>query len=163
LLDSPKLSSPISRLKHSDIIIQESSEIVAFSTHINNTLSSNDPLLSKLLPLSTDPDNIDLFDKVINVKFFSTGYDDTDNNYFQIQNGLILMRLINHIKEGSIDEKKINKSPSMNVYRKVENIQLVLKAAQALGCHIVNIHPEEIIDKKYVTSRLLSIALSVDI
>jgi hypothetical protein len=50
------------KIKYRDVS-QELSEIQAYSTFINNNFS-NDPLLSKLLPLNADPEHFNLYEKV---------------------------------------------------------------------------------------------------
>jgi hypothetical protein len=50
------------KIKYRDVS-QEISEIQAYSTFMNKHLA-NDPLLSKILPLNTDPDHLNLYEKV---------------------------------------------------------------------------------------------------
>jgi hypothetical protein len=52
------------------------------------------------------------------------------------------------ISEGAIDEKKINKTAGMSVYKKKDNIEAAIKAAEALGCHMINLRADDIMAKK---------------
>jgi hypothetical protein len=58
------------------------------------------------------------------------------------------LKLINFIQDGFVDEKKINKGANMSYQKKIENLQTAINAAQSLGCNIVSIHAEDIMDKK---------------
>jgi plastin-1 len=95
----------------------------AFSEHINHCLSE-DPHLQHLLPL--DSMSMDLFDK-------ST-------------NGLIMCKLINLAQYDAIDERAMNKQLNMNVYQKTENQNLALNAAKAIGCQVINIGAQDLIE-----------------
>lgn len=95
----------------------------AFSEHINFCLSS-DPALSKILPLNVD--SMDLFEKS--------------------NDGLILCKLINLASSDSIDERAMNIKENMNVYQKTENQNLALNAARAIGCQVVNIGAQDLIE-----------------
>eukprot|EP01035_Chromulina_nebulosa_P042059 gene42059-56949_t len=99
------------------------SEKQAFSEHINMCLS-HDLLVKELLPL--DVNSMDLFEKS--------------------SNGLILCKLINVAVVDSIDERALNVKPDMNVYQKSENQNLALNAAKAIGCQVVNIGSQDLID-----------------
>jgi pentose-5-phosphate-3-epimerase len=64
------------------------------------------------------------------------------------------MKLVNLIHEGSIDEKKFKKISNMSMHKKTDNVQTAINAAQSLGCNIVSIHAEDIMEKKYVISAI---------
>jgi len=98
-------------------------ETQAFSQHINN-IFSKDPLLARHLPL--DPTSHDLFNKC--------------------HDGLIMCKLINLASRDAIDERAINTKEGMNVYQKTENQNLVLNAAKAIGCQVVNIGAPDLIE-----------------
>ncbi len=95
----------------------------AFSSHINFCLG-HDQHLQRHLPL--DPDSMDLFSKT--------------------SDGLILCKLINLATSDAIDERAMNKKENMNVYQKTENQNLALNAAKAIGCQIINIGAQDLIE-----------------
>lgn len=95
----------------------------AFSQHINFCLA-HDALLQRHLPL--DPDSMDLFEKT--------------------SDGLILCKLINLASADAIDERAINKKENMNIYHKTENQNLVVNAAKAIGCQVINIGAQDLIE-----------------
>ena len=103
----------------------ELEECAAFSMYINNSLK-DDPLVARHLPLL--PDSTDLFDKLVD--------------------GLILASLLNTVVSGSVDIRRLNKSPKLNVFQRQENLNLCVSAASAIGCHIVNIGSRDIAEKK---------------
>jgi plastin-1 len=98
-------------------------EKIAFSEHINHCLSV-DPLCSRLLPI--DPHSMQLFEK--------TG------------DGILLCKLINLAQADTIDERAMNKKEGMNVYQKTENLNLVINAAKAIGCQVINIGAQDLIE-----------------
>ncbi|CAM9157581.1 unnamed protein product [Ectocarpus fasciculatus] len=100
-------------------------EKIAFSEHINQCLAG-DPACGRHLPLPTDQDSMALFERA--------------------NDGLILCKLINMASADTIDERAINKKESMNVYQKTENQNLALNAAKAIGCQVVNIGAQDLIE-----------------
>lgn len=95
----------------------------AFSEHINHCLSG-DPDLARLLPL--DSSSMDLFDKS--------------------SDGLLMCKLINLAQYDAIDERAMNKAANMNVYKMTENQNLALNAAKSIGCQIINIGAQDLIE-----------------
>lgn len=95
----------------------------AFSEHINICLG-RDPVLARHLPL--DPTSMELFTKT--------------------QDGLILCKLINLASHEAIDERTMNVKDTLNIYQKTENQNLVLNAAKAIGCQIINIGSFDLIE-----------------
>ena len=95
----------------------------AFSTHINQCLGG-DELLQRHLPL--DPDSDDLFAKC--------------------HDGLLLNKLINLAVSQTVDERALNKKDKLSVYQKIENLNLALNAAKSIGCQIVNIGAQDMIE-----------------
>ena len=58
-------------------------------------------------------------------------------------------KLINFCVPNTIDERSLNKSAkNMSIYQQLENHELALRSAEAIGCHIVNIRPKDIKDGK---------------
>mmetsp|Transcript_15071 Transcript_15071/g.25123 ORF Transcript_15071/g.25123 Transcript_15071/m.25123 type:complete len:586 (-) Transcript_15071:608-2365(-) len=95
----------------------------AFSEHINTCLGE-DPILARHLPL--DVTSMDLFEKS--------------------SDGLILCQLINLAQRDAIDERAVNNKDSINIYQKTENQNLVLNAAKAIGCQVINIGASDLIE-----------------
>lgn len=98
-------------------------EKVAFSTHINNCLAG-DELMARHLPL--DVENDDLFTK------------GTD--------GIMYCKLINLAVSQTVDERALNKKANPSIYQKIENLNLALNAAKGIGCQIVNIGAQDLIE-----------------
>jgi len=57
---------------------------------------------------------------------------------------LFLSKLVNLSQPGTIDENTINKGAKLSIYQIHENLTLALNSAQAIGCNIVNIGPEDL-------------------
>mmetsp|Transcript_1789 Transcript_1789/g.1800 ORF Transcript_1789/g.1800 Transcript_1789/m.1800 type:complete len:631 (-) Transcript_1789:462-2354(-) len=98
-------------------------EKIAFSEHINNCLR-NDPHAGRHLPL--DPNSYQLFERA--------------------GDGLIFCKLINLAVPDTIDERALNKRDVINVYQKTENVNLALNAAKSIGCQVVNIGAQDLIE-----------------
>jgi plastin-1 len=98
-------------------------EKIAFSEHINSCLADNADV-ARHMPLNTD--NYDLFDK--------TG------------DGLIFCALINLAVPDTIDVRALNRKPKLNIYHKTENLNLALNAARGIGCQVVNIGAQDLIE-----------------
>lgn len=107
--------------KHSFDSLEESQ----FVGHINDALH-DDEWISDKLPLTTE-------------SFME-----------QLTDGLVLAKMINHGVEGTIDERALNytagKKP-LSIFQKMENLQIVVNSAKAIGCSIVNVGPLDIRDK----------------
>ncbi|KAG7388811.1 phospholipid scramblase 1 [Phytophthora boehmeriae] len=102
-------------------------ETVAFTQHINNCLSTDKDVAS-LMPISMDAG---LFRSVCD--------------------GVLLCKLINAAVPETIDERALNfikKSKGLNVYQKTENQNLCINAAKSIGCSVVNIGPDDLIEGK---------------
>ncbi len=54
-------------------------------------------------------------------------------------------KLINTSVANTVDERAINKT-KLNVFRKQENQTLALNSASSIGCNIVNIGPQDIME-----------------
>ncbi|CAB4009606.1 plastin-3-like [Paramuricea clavata] len=104
------------------------SERIAFCDWVNSSLEE-DKDLNELRLLPVDPNSeTDLFKKV--------------------ENGILLCKLINLSAPDTVDERAINIKPEdkMNIYLKQENQILALNSASAIGCYIVNIGPEDLMN-----------------
>lgn len=102
------------------------SEQLAFSKWINQNLA-NDPDLN----LSTKPIN-----------------PETNDLYTRCNDGLVMCKLINFSVPNTIDERSLNKGKTITIYQQLENLELALRSAEAIGCHVVNIRPKDIRDGK---------------
>ena len=93
-----------------------------------NTVLREDTVCIKYLPI--DPDTMDVF---------ST-----------LKNGIILCKLINKAYPGTIDDRVINVKENMNVFLMAENLRLAINASKSIGCQVINIFPETIMEEKHV-------------
>nr|AGB97977.1 fimbrin 1 [Lilium longiflorum] len=99
------------------------SEKASYVAHINNYLGE-DPFLKKYLPL--DPATNDLFDLA--------------------KDGVLLCKLINVAVPGTIDERAINTKRVLNPWERNENHTLCLNSAKAIGCTVVNIGTQDLVE-----------------
>ncbi|KAL6067230.1 fimbrin [Balamuthia mandrillaris] len=97
----------------------------AFTIHINNLLK-DDPDLQDVLPM--DPESKDLFEVV--------------------SKGVLLCKLINRIKPGTIDPKKIVGDTEGLIFNAIENHNLSIEAARKLGCNVTNLGAQDFIEKQ---------------
>jgi len=103
------------------------SEQRAFSKWINQNLGSDADLGLAKRPI--DPDTRDL--------------------YTRCDDGLVLCKLINFSVPRTIDERSMNKSAKgLSIYQKLENLELALRSAEAIGCHVVNVRPSDVNEAK---------------
>jgi len=51
--------------------------------------------------------------------------------------------MVNRSQPGTIDERALNRG-KLNIYQIHENLTLALNSAQAIGCNIVNIGPDDL-------------------
>jgi plastin-1 len=93
-----------------------------------NTVLKDDQVCKKYLPI--DPDTMDVFTS--------------------LKNGIILCKLINKAYPGTIDDRVINVKENMNVFLMAENLKLAINASKSIGCQVINIFPETIMEEKYV-------------
>jgi len=98
-------------------------EKVAFSEHINHCLGETE-YVARHLPL--DVESYDLFEKA--------------------GDGLIFCALINLAVPDTIDVRALNKKANLNVYTKTENLNLALNAAKGIGCQVVNIGAQDLLE-----------------
>lgn len=56
--------------------------------------------------------------------------------------------MINFSVPNTIDERTINKGKNITIYQQLENLELALRSAEAIGCHVINIRPKDIRDSK---------------
>ncbi|XP_028756859.1 fimbrin-5-like [Neltuma alba] len=99
------------------------SEKASYVSHINNYLK-DDKFLKQFLPI--DPSTNALFDLV--------------------KDGVLLCKLINVAVPGTIDERAINTKQVLNPWERNENHTLCLNSAKAIGCTVVNIGTQDLIE-----------------
>jgi plastin-1 len=93
-----------------------------------NTVLKEDEIVKKYLPI--EPDSMDVFKS--------------------LKNGIILCKLINRALPGTIDERVINVKDNMNIFLMTENLKLALNAAKVIGCQIINVFPDTIINENLI-------------
>jgi plastin-1 len=99
-------------------------ETEAFADHINTVLQ-DDKHLKHLLPLK-DPK--DLFEAT--------------------KDGVLLCKLINSSRKGTIDERVINtyKGKPISAWQRAENQNLAINSAKGIGCVVVNVGPGDLMN-----------------
>ncbi|KAL7218837.1 hypothetical protein ACSBR2_012001 [Camellia fascicularis] len=144
----PKLKSSTSFLKATTTTLRHTiseSEKASFVAHINSFLRE-DPFLKEYLPL--DPSNNALFDLA--------------------KDGVLLCKLINVAVPGTIDERAINTKRVLNPWERNENHTLCLNSAKAIGCTVVNIGTQDLIEARPhlvvgLISQIIKIQLLADL
>ncbi|XP_037467890.1 fimbrin-4-like [Triticum dicoccoides] len=134
-------SSTTTLIHHSPNQAEKSSYVA----HINAYLG-NDPFLKKYLPI--DPTGNDLFDLV--------------------RDGVVLCKLINVAVPGTIDERAINKKRILNPWERNENHTLCLNSAKAIGCTVVNLGAQDLVEGRAhlvlgLISQIIKIQLLADL
>jgi plastin-1 len=95
----------------------------SFTIHINQQLQ-NDKHLQGRLPV--DPQSMQIF--------------------AECKDGLILAKLINDSVPGTIDERVLNVNKKLNAFQMTENNNVVVNSAKAIGCSVVNIGSNDIME-----------------
>lgn len=103
----------------------DAEEVEQFIMHINSRLRE-DELLKKSGYVPMNPQSQDLF--------------------HQCQDGILLSKLINDSVPDSIDERALNRSLPLNTFQATENNNLVINSAKAIGCSVVNIGSQDLIE-----------------
>lgn len=121
------------------------SEKASYVAHINSFLGE-DPFLSKYLPI--DPSTNALFDLA--------------------KDGVLLCKLINVAVPGTIDERAINTKRVLNPWERNENHTLCLNSAKAIGCTVVNIGTQDLVEARPhlllgLISQIIKIQLLADL
>lgn len=94
-----------------------------FVIHINQSLRS-DPDLKGVLPMDSKSHSV---------------------LYEACQDGLVLSKLINFSVPETIDERALNKG-KLNMFQKTENNNVAINSAKAIGCSVVNIGSQDLIE-----------------
>lgn len=100
-------------------------EVRSFTDFINQLLK-DDPDLKRVLPMATDSEQL-----------FSV-----------CSQSILLPKLINAVKPGTIDERKICVKPDMSTFEMIQNHDLAIKGAKDLGCNIINIGGLDLMEEK---------------
>lgn len=121
------------------------SEKSSYVAHINSYLR-DDPFLKNYLPI--DPASNDLFNLA--------------------KDGILLCKLINVAVPGTIDERAINTKRVLNPWERNENHTLCLNSAKAIGCTVVNIGTQDLVEGRPhlvlgLISQIIKIQLLADI
>ncbi|XP_051151890.1 fimbrin-5-like isoform X2 [Andrographis paniculata] len=121
------------------------SERASYVNHINKFLGE-DPFLQKYLPI--DPSTNALFDLA--------------------KDGVLLCKLINVAVPATIDERAINTKAVMNPWERNENHTLCLNSAKAIGCTVVNIGTQDLVEGRPhlvlgLISQIIKIQLLADL
>ncbi|KAI4306166.1 hypothetical protein L6164_029467 [Bauhinia variegata] len=117
------------------------SEKSSYVTHINIYLG-DDPFLKQYLPL--DPATNDLFDLA--------------------KDGVLLCKLINVAVPGTIDERAINAKRNLTLWERNENHTLCLNSAKAIGCTVVNIGTQDLVEgRPYLVFGLISQIIKIQL
>ncbi|XXG44799.1 hypothetical protein AAC387_Pa02g0054 [Persea americana] len=117
----------------------------SYVAHINNYLGE-DPFLKEYLPLN--PATNDLFELA--------------------KDGVLLCKLINVAVPGTIDERAINTKRVLNPWERNENHTLCLNSAKAIGCTVVNIGTQDLVEARPhlvlgLISQIIKIQLLADL
>uniref|UniRef100_A0A5B7C3V0 Calponin-homology (CH) domain-containing protein n=1 Tax=Davidia involucrata TaxID=16924 RepID=A0A5B7C3V0_DAVIN len=121
------------------------SEKASYVAHINSYLR-DDPFLKQYLPI--DPSTNALFDLA--------------------KDGVLLCKLINVAVPGTIDERAINTKTVINPWERNENHTLCLNSAKAIGCTVVNIGTQDLVEGRPhlvlgLISQIIKIQLLADL
>ncbi|KAJ3210946.1 hypothetical protein HDU82_007051 [Entophlyctis luteolus] len=64
----------------------------------------------------------------------------------EVKDGLILAKLINDSVPNTIDERVLNTGKKLNTFQMTENNNVVVNSAKAIGCSVVNIGAQDLIE-----------------
>ena len=73
---------------------------------------------------------------------------DDESLFDAISSGVLLCKMINKAIPDSLDERALNKKKSLNIFQVKENLNMAISGAKQIGCHIVNINAQMILDKR---------------
>lgn len=132
--DNKRVTSVLRQSTTTLVHVISETEKASFVAHINNCLGE-DPFLKHFLPI--DPSTNQLFDLV--------------------KDGVLLCKLINVAVPGTIDERAINTKKNLNPWERNENHTLCLNSLKAIGCTVVNIGEQDLIEgRPYLIMGLIS-------
>ncbi|CAK8539022.1 unnamed protein product [Lathyrus sativus] len=117
------------------------SEKASYVAHINSYLAE-DKFMKQFLPI--DPAANALFDLA--------------------KDGVLLCKLINIAVPGTIDERAINTKRDLNPWERNENHTLGLNSAKAIGCTVVNIGTQDMVEgRPYLILGLISQIIKIQL
>ncbi|KAJ0801873.1 putative actinin-type actin-binding domain, calponin domain, EF-hand domain pair, fimbrin/Plastin [Helianthus annuus] len=121
------------------------SEKKSYVAHINSYLR-DDPFMKQFLPI--DPATNELFELA--------------------RDGVLLCKLINVAVPNTIDERAINTKRILNPWERNENHTLCLNSAKAIGCTVVNIGTQDLVEGRPhlvlgLISQIIKIQLLADL
>ncbi|GAA0164672.1 non-motor actin binding protein [Lithospermum erythrorhizon] len=143
---SPKTSTSFLKATTTTLLHTISlSEKSSYVAHINSYLR-DDPFLKQFLPI--DPGSNELFDLA--------------------KDGVLLCKLINVAVPNTIDERAINMKRVLNPWERNENHTLCLNSAKAIGCTVVNVGPQDLVEGRPhlvlgLISQIIKIQLLADL
>ncbi|KAK1430926.1 hypothetical protein QVD17_14054 [Tagetes erecta] len=145
---SGDLKSPTSFLNETTTTLLhtiDESEKKSYVAHINSYLR-DDPFMKQFLPI--DPATNELFELA--------------------RDGVLLCKLINVAVPNTIDERAINTKRVLNPWERNENHTLCLNSAKAIGCTVVNIGTQDLIEGRPhlvlgLISQIIKIQLLADL
>ncbi|KAL8469839.1 hypothetical protein ACS0TY_032623 [Phlomoides rotata] len=120
-------------------------EKASYVAHINSYLR-DDPFLKQFLPI-----------------------DSSSNSLFDLaKDGVLLCKLINVAVPGTIDDRAINTKRVLNPWERNENHTLCLNSAKAIGCTVVNIGTQDLVEGRPhlvlgLISQIIKIQLLADL
>ncbi|KAL9263075.1 Fimbrin-1-like protein [Drosera capensis] len=139
------------------------SEQACYVAHINSYLG-DDPFLSQFLPI--DPATNSLFELAkdgvllwyVESILISLVYHTTNMDTDEMHNVVgWCSKLINVAVPGTIDERAINTKKELNPWERNENHTLCLNSAKAIGCTVVNIGTQDLVEgRPYLVLGLIS-------
>ncbi|KAF9430622.1 hypothetical protein BGZ94_005627 [Podila epigama] len=94
-----------------------------FTAHINSVLAG-DPHIGDRIPIPTH--TMQVFD--------------------ECRDGLLLCKLINDSVPDTIDERVLNVKNKLSNFQIIENNNVAINSAKAIGCSVINIGPQDIMD-----------------
>ncbi|KAL6975236.1 fimbrin [Sarracenia purpurea var. burkii] len=133
------------------------SEKSSYVAHINSYLR-DDPFLKQFLPI--DQASNALFDLAkdgvllwylsrVCFIYYSTRKNITEGQYFEVVMMYLMnwcSKLVNVAVPGTIDERAINTKRVLNPWERNENHTLCLNSAKAIGCTVVNIGTQDLVE-----------------
>jgi len=120
---SKKGKGPVTQVEgHSGTHTYTEDEKLAFVDWINGTIGK-DPDLQHICPISEEGDHL----------------------FESVNDGLLICKLINDSVPNTIDERALNKK-NLNLFKIHENQNLAINSAASIGCSIVNIGAQDLVD-----------------
>ncbi|KAJ6228685.1 nadp-specific glutamate dehydrogenase 1-related [Anaeramoeba flamelloides] len=71
-----------------------------------------------------------------------------DDIFYEVRDGILFAKIIDKYFKGTINMRRIVQKPRLNKFELINNLNLVLQASKKLGIKLVNIGPEDILEKR---------------